>query len=344
MLISVIVPFYNAARHLPRCLEALAQQRYLDREFILVDNNSIDGSADIVRFFSETHPDFSIKLLHEGKKGSTATRNRGAAAACGEWLAFTDADCIPGPGWLSDLAAAINAEPGMGAFAGCIMPAPAENIIAKFLGLYTLPANSQERVYHQYTLVEGGFPTANLAVRKEVFKQIGGFDECIQIYGEDHDLCMRIYGAGFCIKSLTNATVQHVHRSTLTGMLRQAFNFGKAHSWMAGKFDSGVILVQGPFVDFRQWKSRYKIWIDLNPADKKLLVTIISGLVWPPLFMLSFAYFAYLSLLTYRRGARMHIPVKIIEAPVLVGLLLLKSAAMTSGRLHGSLQQKVICI
>lgn len=344
MLISVIIPFYNAARHLPRCLEAISRQLYQDREFILVDNNSADGSADIVRFFLETHPDFSAKLLHEVKKGSTVSRNRGAAAARGEWLAFTDADCVPDPAWLSDLAAAINAEPGMGAFAGCIIPAPAENIIAKFLGLYTLPANSQEKVYRQYTLIEGGFPTANLTVRKEVFIQAGGFDENIRIYGEDHDLCMRIYGAGFCVKCLTNSIVQHVHRSTLIGMLRQAFNFGKVHPWMASKFGSGVILIQGPFIDFRRWKSRYKIWIDLNQADKKLMATIIAGLAWPPLFLLSLAYFAYLSLSIYRRGARRHIPVKIIEAPVLAGLLLIKSAAMTSGRLHGSLQHKVICI
>ncbi|MFA7160330.1 MAG: glycosyltransferase [Kiritimatiellia bacterium] len=344
MLISVIVPFLNAARHLPRFLEALAGVCYPDSEFILVDNNSRDGSPDIVRAFIKNNPGLPITLLHEKKPGSTAARNLGAAAARGEWLAFTDADCIVSPAWLSDLASAIDADPGPGAFAGCIRPADSGNIVTRFLGLYTLPPNSRARVCHQYTLVDGGFPTANLTVRADVFNQTGGFDESIRIYGEDHDLCMRIYKAGFCVKCLTNAVVQHVHRSTLAGLLRQAFNFGTVHAIMASRFDSGFILVQVPFIDFRRWKGRCKIWLDLNLADKKMLGTIVAGFIWPPLFLLSFAYVAYLSLSIYRRGARMHIPVKIMEAPVLAGLLLLKSAAMTAGRIAGSLRYKVICI
>lgn len=344
MLFSVIVPFRNAAQHLPRCLDALASQRYIDREFILVDNNSTDGSVDIVRAFMETHPDLPITLLREEKQGATVTRNRGAAEARGEWLAFTDADCIPSPTWLSDLAAAISAEPGLGAFAGCIMPAASENIIARFLGLYTLPAYSGERVYHQYTLSEGGFPTANLNVRKDVFKQIGGFDESIQLYGEDHDLCLRIYRAGFCIKCLTKAVVQHVHRSTLRGMIAQAYNFGKVHPWMLDRFDSGFILIQGPCLDYQRWGGHFKAWVDLNQADKKMFVALLAGLLWWPLWVLPLAYFGYLNIAVLLRGRRLKTNLLPREAPVTVLLLLLKSAAMTCARLVGSVRYKVICI
>lgn len=344
MLFSVIVPFRNAARHLPRLLGALAGQRYPEREFILVDNNSTDGSADIVRAFMEKHPDLPLTLLDEEKHGATAARNRGAAAARGEWLAFTDADCVPDPAWLSDLAAAISAEPGLGAFAGCVMPAAAENIIAKFLGLYTLPAYSQARVHRQYTLVEGGFPTANLAVRKDIFQQIGGFDESLQIYGEDHDLCLRIYMAGYGIKCLTDAIVQHVHRSTLTGMLKQAYSFGKVHPWMLGKLPSGVILVQGPGLDYQRWGGRYKVWIDLNQADKKMLMALMAGLLWWPLWVLPLAYFFYLNISVMLRSRRFKTSLAPWEAPATALLLILKSAAMTWARLTGSLRHRVICI
>ncbi|MCG2659549.1 MAG: glycosyltransferase [Kiritimatiellae bacterium] len=329
---------------MPHCLDALARQRYPDREFILVDNNSTDGSADIVRHFLEAHPDLPFTLLREEKQGATAARNRGAAEARGEWLAITDVDCISRPTWLSDLAVVISAEPGLGAFAGCIMPAATENIIAKFLGLYTLPAYGKERIYHQYTLIDGGFPTANLTVRKDVFKQIGGFDESMQIYGEDHDLCMRIYMAGYGIKCLTNAIVQHVHRSTLIGMMKQAYSFGEVHPLMLGRLDSGVILIQGSFLDYRRWGGCGKIWIDLNQADKKMFIALLAGLLWWPLWVLPFAYFCYLNISVLLRSRRLKTNLLPWEVPVTVILLLLKSAVMTSGRLTGSVRSKVICI
>lgn len=345
MLFSVIVPFRNAAIHLPRCLDALAGQRYPGREFILVDNNSTDGSADIARAFLETHPDLPITLLREDKPGATAARNRGAAAARGEWLAFTDADCIPSPAWLSDLAAAINAEPGLGAFAGRIVPAATGNIIAKFLGLYTLPAYGQEKIYRQYTLVDGGFPTSNLAVRGDVFGRIhGGFDESIQIYGEDHSLCMRIYKMGFGIKCLTNAVVQHVHRSTLKGMLAQAYNFGLSHARLLGGFDSGCMLVQCPIFEFRRENGPFKAWIDLNQADKKMFIALLAGLLWRPLWVLPLAYFGYLNISVLLRSRRLNTNLKPLELPVTVVLLLLKSAAMTCGRLAGSVRNRVLCL
>lgn len=304
----------------------------------------MDNSADIVRHILEAHPDLPLTLLREEKQGATAARNRGAEKARGEWLAFTDADCIPDPAWLSDLAVAINAEPGLGAFAGCIISAATENIIAKFLGLYTLPAYRHEQIYYQYTLIDGGFPTANFTVRKDIFNQIGAFDESIQIYGEDHDLCMRIYMAGYGIKCLTNAIVQHVHRSALIDMMEQAYSFGKVHSWLLGKLHSGVILVQGPFRDYQRWGGFCKVWIDLNQADKKLLITLIVGLLWWPLLFLPLAYFFYLNISVLFRSRRLKTNLKLLELPVMVLLLLLKSAAMTCGRLAGSVRSKVICI
>jgi hypothetical protein len=89
--VSVVVPFYNAERSVEDCIAALRAQtlappRY---EIIMVDNNSTDGSADLVR----KYPD--VRLLSEEKQGSYAARNRGVAAARGAIVAFTDADCRP---------------------------------------------------------------------------------------------------------------------------------------------------------------------------------------------------------------------------------------------------------
>lgn len=344
MLISVIIPFYNAAATLPLCLAALAAVRYAAAEYILVDNGSTDDSVGIANRFIQDNPALSARVLREKRRGSDIARNRGAQASVGEWLAFTDADCIPDQDWLNDLACEMDADATVGALAGQIVPGEITNAVSKCLSMYTLPANREKRVWRAFTLNSGGFPTANFAVRRTLFEQLGGFDEAIAPAG-DYDLCARIYAAGFVIKALTSARVRHLHRTRLKDLIEQSHRFGEEHAILLKRHKPGVCLIEMPFVrSVRVELSCCRVWLEFNQADKKLLGTIMAGLVWPPLFLLSFAYVAYLSLAIYRRGAQMHIPVKIMEAPVLAGLLLLKSAVMTSGRLYGSLRHKVICI
>ncbi len=218
---SVIVPFKNASRHLPDCLKSLFLQKHPNFEIILVDNNSTDKSLDMAHeYIQRTQSKIPAKILEQKIPGASAARNLGAQNATGDWLAFTDADCIPDTDWLVDIAHAAD-EPGIGALAGCILPAPAENIIAEFLGLYTLPAVLKSRKYKEYSILQGGFPSANLTIKRRLFKNIGGFDESIMIYGEDFDLCKKVYEAGHTIRTLTNARVAHRHRSDSNGMIKQ---------------------------------------------------------------------------------------------------------------------------
>ncbi len=344
MLISVVIPFYNAAATLPSCLAAIAAMRYDGAEYILVDNDSTDDSAGIANRFIQDNPALNARLVREERRGWQTARNRGAKISAGEWLAFTDADCIPDPDWLSDLAREMNEDATVGALAGQILPGKMTNAVSKCLSMFTLPANRENRVWRAFTLVSGGFPTANFAVRRAVFEKLGGFDETAEPAG-DYDLCARIYAAGLGIKALTNARVKHLHRTKLRNLIEQSRRFGETHAMLLKRYKPGVCLIEMPFVrSVRVERPGCRVWLEFHQADKKLTGTIIAGFIWPPLFLLSLAYFAYLSLSIYRQGARMHIPVKIMEAPVLAGLLLLKSAAMTSGRLYGSLRHRVICV
>jgi GT2 family glycosyltransferase len=344
MLISVIIPFYNAAATLPGCLAALAAMRYNDAEYILVDNDSTDDSVGIANRFIQANPALDARVVREERRGWQTARNRGAMEARGEWLAFTDADCIPDPDWLNDLAREMDKDATVGALAGQILPGKISNAVSKCLSMFTLPANPEEQIFRAFTLVSGGFPTANFAVRQMVFDQLGGFDETAEPAG-DYDLCARIYAAGFAIKALTNARVKHQHRTKLKNFIEQARRFGETHAILLKRYKPGVCLIDMPFVGSVRLETSFcRVWLEFNQADKKLMGTIIAGLIWPPLFLLSLAYLTYLSLSIYRRGALIRIPVKIVEAPVLAGLLLLKSAAMTCGRLYGSLRYKVICI
>ena len=88
---------------LVECLAALSRQDYPAGlvEVIVVDNGSTCSPPPVVERFP------IARLLHEPRAGSYAARNTGVAAATGELLAFTDADCIPSPTWLTAAAAAL---------------------------------------------------------------------------------------------------------------------------------------------------------------------------------------------------------------------------------------------
>src|SRR5438874_11533006 len=94
--VTVVVPARNAEATLGRTLDAIASQ-CLDEpwETIVVDDGSSDGTVAI----AERAPG-GVTLLRADAAGPAAARNRGAEAARGEVLAFTDADCFPAPGWL----------------------------------------------------------------------------------------------------------------------------------------------------------------------------------------------------------------------------------------------------
>src|SRR5512146_3221102 len=106
MNFSVIIPAYQAAAVLPRCLNALRQQT-IDRaqyEIIVVDDGSTDGTREAATQALRDFPTAQVIRAEHG--GPASARNRGAAAAQGDLLLFTDADCEPVPEWIEHFARA----------------------------------------------------------------------------------------------------------------------------------------------------------------------------------------------------------------------------------------------
>jgi glycosyltransferase involved in cell wall biosynthesis len=90
MTVSVIIPYYNAAKTLKNTVESVMSQRMMPLEIILVDNNSSDESPMIAKELSTQYP--IIRLVHEERKGANYARNKGMRVAQGNWLQFLDAD------------------------------------------------------------------------------------------------------------------------------------------------------------------------------------------------------------------------------------------------------------
>lgn len=94
--ISVIIPVYNAAGFLPRCLDSILQQELQDIEIICINDGSTDASEQVISEYAGR--DDRIKLISQPNKGAAAARNAGIKTAKGKYIAFIDADDFFSPG------------------------------------------------------------------------------------------------------------------------------------------------------------------------------------------------------------------------------------------------------
>lgn len=165
--ISIIVPVYNSAGFIEQCIEGLLRQDYepRDYEILLVDNNSSDESKSLVRRYPR------VRLLEEPVQSSYAARNRGVEQSRGEILAFTDADCVPAPDWLSAIAAVLE-NPRTQVALGSREPS-SRSLTARLLAAYDdariqyIFDNRRARSYFAFT--------NNMAIRRSAFLRYGPF-------------------------------------------------------------------------------------------------------------------------------------------------------------------------
>ena len=88
--LTIVVPIYNAAKYLDRCLNSLLCQNAKDYELLLVDDGSKDDSGKICDEYAKKYD--HIKVFHKENGGVTSARLRGVEEATGEWIGFVDGD------------------------------------------------------------------------------------------------------------------------------------------------------------------------------------------------------------------------------------------------------------
>ena len=213
MRASIIIPAYNAEHTLGACLAACATQGYPDYEIIVVDDGSIDGTAEIAGKIPETH------VIRQLNQGPAAARNRGAREAAGEILAFTDADCVPAVDWLARILEGF--QDGVVAVGGtyaCVNP---NSRLARVIQAEIAHRHGQFQVDVDFL---GSF---NVAYRADAFQAAGGFDESYRTAsGEDNDLAYRLQDAGGRLRFARDAVVAHYHPERLLPYLRTQARHG----------------------------------------------------------------------------------------------------------------------
>ena len=211
--VSVLISTWNSAKYLPRCLEALAHQTFIDFKVLVVDNGSTDGSVDGL----ESHwPDIKIIRLHQNI-GFAAANNLGARMANGKWLALLNSDAFPEPDWLEQLIRAAENNPEFTFFASRQVQANDQYFLDGAGDAYHVSGMAWRR-YYNYPTSQFGLKTeevfsacaAAALYSREAFLQVGGFDEDFFSYLEDVDLGFRLRLQGFRCLYVPGARVRHV--------------------------------------------------------------------------------------------------------------------------------------
>jgi GT2 family glycosyltransferase len=219
-LVSVIVVNWNGTKFLDDCLASLERQTWPEREFVLVDNGSCDGSAEKVRVWSERLPRAQAILLPHNT-GFCKANNLAFARCHGEWIALLNNDAIVEPDWLRELVRHGDVGRRIGMLASKILFQEPPGVIDKAGHLIYWDGQNRgrgtlESDIGQYDRAEETlWPDACAALyHRRVFEETGGFDETFFAYGDDADFGMRARLLGWAAWYVPSAIAHHRHSAT----------------------------------------------------------------------------------------------------------------------------------
>ncbi|PDV99088.1 glycosyltransferase family 2 protein [Candidatus Chloroploca asiatica] len=210
MSTSVIVVSYNSRPYLAACLEAICAQLGPEDELIVVDNGSSDGSVALV---AAQFP--SARLICGPNTGYAGGNNRGANAANGTYLVFLNPDTVVRSGALAALLAPLKHEPDVGLTTACLLLGDQPETInacgntMHYTGLTYCRGAGQARTAYTRPADVDAISGAAFAIRRELFCALGGLDERFFMYVEDSDLSLRARIAGYRIRYVPEALVEH---------------------------------------------------------------------------------------------------------------------------------------
>lgn len=209
--VSVIVPVFNDANRLARCLRALSCQQTspdVTFEVVVADN----GSTDDVH--AAAAPFAFATVVEEIRPGSYQARNRAAEAARGTILAFTDSDCVPDRDWVERAARSLEGAHSNDVVVGDIhLFAEADHSDPGVVAYERATAFLQ--AYYARVLHFG--PTANLVMSRATFDHVGGFDGTRRS-GGDKEFGQRAYSRGHAVRFDGSVRVAHPLRANLASL------------------------------------------------------------------------------------------------------------------------------
>jgi glycosyltransferase involved in cell wall biosynthesis len=226
--VDVVLPFKGSDDDLAKVAERLGALAISPGDTLTIADNR-PGATDATRG--------PVRIVAAGAtQTSYHARNRGVAAGEAPWLVFLDADVLPPPDLL-DRYFAPPPRDTTGVLAGAVVDEEPATGSAASRYAYLKSSMSQE-----ITLADSAWPfaqTANAAVRREAFAQVGGFEESVRS-GGDADLCFRLRAAGWELERRPAAAAVHRNRTTIPRMLAQRARHGAGAGWLARRWPGAL--------------------------------------------------------------------------------------------------------
>jgi len=247
--VSVVIPCYNHAQFLAEAIESVLAQSYSNFEIIVVDDGSIDHTAEVVRCYSP------VRYVYQENAGLSSARNTGLRQSCGEFLVFLDADDRLLPHALETGISCMREHPECAFVSGHCRVIDSRGAI--------LPSPRQLRIEreHYLALLRGGtyiWCPATVLYRRQIFDFVGGFDPALKRV-EDHPLYLRItrdfsvYSHNRIIAEYRRHLSSRLSRD-VTAMQRAAlaahsaqWDFVKANSRYREAYDAGTRFWQNDY-------------------------------------------------------------------------------------------------
>jgi len=220
-------------------------------EVVVVNNNSTDNTDEIIEKFRE-HLPVPLKRVFEPQQGLSAARNAGLRAAVGEFIAYTDDDCLVDPDWLARIAQAFANDPQLAGVGGRIELRDPRDIPTTTRPSPT-PAliSSGSQVFYS---IAG----CNMAFKREVFDAVGLFDPNFgagtPLPAEDSDFLYRAIKAGSKLMYLPDVVVRHDHgrrEEWQAQELRVAYVTGRG-----GMYCKHILAGDGAVAKMAYWETR----------------------------------------------------------------------------------------
>jgi mycofactocin system glycosyltransferase len=222
--VSIVIPVRDQPEDIIECLQSLANLNYPEDKFevIVVDDGSGSNMSDVTS-------SFNVKLIQlEKSQGASVCRNIGAENACGDILAFLDADCIADKNWLREIIPFFEME-GIGAVGGFVDSYYRKRYLDRYEEVSS-PLNMGKRIIFQDD-IESNFyvPSCNMLVSRKAFMATDGFKSGMYV-GEDVDFCWRMRSRGYTLLYVPVGRIAHKHRNHLFKMLQRRNEYGTSEA------------------------------------------------------------------------------------------------------------------